>query len=323
MRPRRSPRQIVTWTIILTAMAATLTVLWNVVIVQDHFRIKELAATAAKGQEIGFRWFVFPLGVIFLVAICIGLLMLGVKLVREVDFSQKQSNFIAGVTHEFKSPLAAIRLSVETVITRDMSAADRQRFLEGVLEDVDRLSRLVDNVLAAGKIDLHRLDLHRVHQDLNAFLRQYHAERQRALAIHKVSWTLDLQGEAPIVMDTVAMRIALDNLIENAIKYTEGPREITLEGRAEGGAAVLRVRDKGIGVHPDDARAVFDRFQRGQHQPRRRVPGTGLGLFLVENIVRGHGGTVRLISAGVGKGTTAEIRIPLHRPEAQAAEVAA
>lgn len=326
MRPRRSPRQIVTWTVILTAMAATLTVLWNVVIVQDHFRLQELAEKAAGTQDVGFRWIVFPLGVIFLLAILIGLLMMGVKLLREVDFSQKQTNFIAGITHEFKSPLAAIRLSAETLLNHDgarpgggqgMSEEDRRRFLMGILEDVDRLNRLVTNVLAAGKIDLHRLEVSPEVRDLNTTVADYHRERSHSLAGRGAEWTLDIRGQSPVLMDSQAMRMVLDNLVENALKYSEGTPRLRLEGSQEGGQAVLRVHDTGIGFDPAEEAQMFERFYRGKNQPRRRVPGSGLGLFLVQHIVRAHGGTVSLSSPGVGRGATAEVRLPL------AAEVAA
>lgn len=295
-------------------MAVTLTVLWNVILVQDHFKLQQLAQEAASREDVSFRWFTYPLGVLFLLSMIIGVPMYGVKLYREVHFNQRQSDFISGVTHEFKSPLAAIRLATETMLARSMSEADRERFLRAILHDVDRLTRLINNVLAAGKIDLHQSDYLKDEGDLFAFLRDYHRERSLWMVAHGVGWEVDAPGAAFVTMDVDALRIVLDNLVENALKYSDDDRNVTLEGVVHGQEVLLRVKDRGIGMVAADTAHAFERFYRGTHQPRRRVPGTGLGLFLVKHIIDGHGGRVQITSGGPGRGTTVEVTLPLRRP---------
>lgn len=313
MKPRRSRRQILTWTIILTIMATTLTVLWNVLIVQDYFRLQALSEKAipVPDLDVSFRWTVFGIGVVFLIAIVIGLLMLGVKLYREVDYSQRQSNFIAGVTHEFKSPLAGIRLNTETLLTRTMSEEDRQRFLQGILSETERLGRLVDNILTAGKIDLQGFGISLQAEDLGVIISTYYESRSSTMAAQGVDWRLDIQDSTTVMLDPIALNIVLDNLVENAVKYSEGERQVTVEVGVEGSSAIIRVRDSGIGIHPEDRSHLKERFYRGKNQPRRKVPGTGLGLFLVDHMVKAHRGSMSLRSDGPGKGTVAEVRLPM------------
>ena len=289
--------------------AVVLTVLWNVVLVQDYRALR-----AAVG-EAEFHWFYIVLGSTLFVAIIVLASILGVQLLTSLRWSQRQANFVASVGHELNSPLTSIKLFAQTLQRDGVADADRQRFITRILADADRLSRLIANILRAAEVD-NRGEVVAVEPtevDLAAYLRDYVGD---AALVHagKLELALDVANEAWVEIDPVMFRQVLDNLVDNAIRY-RGERPARLEFRLgrRAGEVELEAADEGIGISPERLPRIFDRFYR----VGEGGAGLGIGLSVVRAIVRSHGGSVGARSAGAEKGTVFWIRLPaLARVEA-------
>ncbi len=295
--------------VIVLVLIVTLTVLWHVALVQDYQKLKALAA-----QDSAFHWTFIALGSVLFLAIIVLASILGSQLIGHIRWSQRQSNFIASVSHELNSPLSAIKLFAQTLRRPELSTPDRLDFVEKILFDVERLQRLIGNILRAAEVDNRGEELPVMMQtvELVAYLEDYIRD---AVTLNEESeLRLELSGEKELwlKLDRMMFRQVLDNLIDNAIRYRgEGSPVVKLRLSKIEGWAELRVLDHGMGVEAHELAHLFDRFYRSEAQgahPKRK--GTGIGLFVVRSIVEAHGGRVRAFSDGPGHGTTISIRLP-------------
>ncbi|MFQ5845481.1 MAG: sensor histidine kinase, partial [Planctomycetota bacterium] len=259
-----------------------------------------------------FHWAFIALGSALLLAIIVLSSILGVQLITNLRWSQRQSNFIASVSHELKSPLTSIKLFAQTLRRADLAAGDRGRFAGKILHDVDRLSRIVANSLRAAEVDNReelRVALEPV--DLRAYLEDY-VQDARPLYRDKLDLTLDGDGDARVEIDRVMFRQVLDNLVDNAIRYRQGDRaEVELRLSPADGVTELQVRDRGIGIPSDRLGHIFDRFYRIEEGgPRTGRKGMGIGLNVVRSIMRSHHGSVEASSDGPGRGAVIRLRLP-------------
>ncbi len=318
-----SIRWPVTLFVIVLVLIVTLTVLWHVALVKDYQKFKELAADSA------FHWTFIALGSVLFLAIIVLSISLGAQLIGHIRWSQRQSNFISSVSHELNSPLSAIKLFAQTLRRPDLSAPDRLDFVEKILFDVERLQRLIANILRAAEVDNRGDVLSVVTQkvELFGYLREYIGDALALNAEHGLELSLAGEGELEVKLDRMMFRQVLDNLIDNAIRY-RGRRSPAVElklARVDGWAE-LRIGDRGIGVEPHEMGHLFDRFYRiDQPSPSQRRKGTGIGLYVVRSIVEAHGGRVKAFSSGTGHGTTISIRLPLaqRQPAERAVDKAA
>jgi two-component system phosphate regulon sensor histidine kinase PhoR len=224
-------------------------------------------------------------------------------------------DFVANVSHELKTPITAIRGLVETV--RDdpqMDAATRTRFLAKVADQSTRLSSLVGDLLTLSRVESQDSGLERGPVDLRAPA----ADSLRRLAPLGRDKGLAIAAEVPetaatVAGDAEALREVVDNLLDNAIKYTPAGGRVWVRIRREGPDAVLEVQDTGIGIEPRDQERVFERFYRVDKARSRELGGTGLGLSIVKHIVLAHGGTVSVESTP-GRGSTFRVRLPAAAP---------
>jgi len=248
-------------------------------------------------------------GVFFalLVFVLIGLLWRTFR--REVELQRQHRNFLSAITHELKSPLAAMRLALETVVSGRASADDGRRFLGNALIDTERLQSLVQKVLEATRygeggpqIVLQRADLSEVVDvAVEAF-----ARTALATGAHMdVETAACVQGE----IDEEAIAIAVSNLLENAVKYGGEPPRIDVRLLLRNGDAVIEVGDNGRGIPEEDSAMIFNRFYRGGDELTRTTRGTGLGLYLVQQIVEAHRGKVEVAATGPS-GTTFRMLLP-------------
>lgn len=323
--PNFSLRGPVTLFVIVMVLIVTLTVLWNVVLVHDYQRLKELALETGS-----FHWTFVALGSALFVAIIVLASILAAQLFAQIRWSQRLANFTASVGHELNSPLSSIKLFAQTLRKPELSSDDRQTFVEKILFDVDRLHRLIANILRAAEMDRTREELQVVLQnvDLAQYLRGYGQDAEAIYRSSHLELTVDADADAgePIVrLDPMMFRQVLDNLLDNAVRYRGDtpPRvEIELETLGpvgEARAVEVRVRDHGIGIAQLELGKLFERFYRiKEDQPQRRRQGTGIGLYVVRSIVAAHGGTVGARSAGLGHGSTFWIQLPLAGAKARA-----
>jgi two-component system phosphate regulon sensor histidine kinase PhoR len=300
-----SIRLPVTLLVVLLVLVVTLTVLWNVVLVHDYNRLKEIAGGA-------FHTTFLVLGSALCLSITVLATILGIRLISNVRWSQRQSNFLASVSHELNSPLSSIKLFAQTLRREGLDPADRARFTGKILADTERLSRIVANIVRAAEVD-HRgepLVVAPAEVDLMAYLRAFVDD---ARAVHASDLDLSLEGEdACVEIDPMMFRQVLDNLIDNSIRYrTKTPAPVRIKVKRDDGWTEIQVTDEGTGVPPDRIERIFDRFRRledGQRPAGRR--GMGIGLSIVRSIVQSHGGVVGAWSDGPGRGLTTWIRLP-------------
>ncbi len=304
-----SIRGPVTLFVIVLVLIVTLTVLWHVALVKDYQKLKQLAA-----QDSAFHWTFIALGSVLFLTIIVLSISLGAQLIGHIRWSQRQSRFISSVSHELNSPLSAIKLFAQTLRKRDLSTGDRLDFVEKILFDVERLQRLIANILRAAEVDNRGDELPVVTQrvELLGYLGEYIEDAAALNEESGLELVLTGEGKLDVKLDRMMFRQVLDNLIDNAIRYRgEGAPVVELKLAPVDSWAELRVSDRGIGVEPHQLPDLFDRFYRSDTlAPSQRRRGTGIGLFVVRSIVEAHGGRVKAFSDGLGHGTTISIRLP-------------
>lgn len=253
------------------------------------------------------------LGIVFFAALIVGVVLNTIFLVREVRRNQRQDSFLNAVTHELKTPIASIRLYLETLQRRPVDEAQRQEFYSIMLSDSDRLLATVERVLTAGTLQQRRhdrtvLELEPLIEEcIQTTLRQ-HKLPAHAIELAPVPGAVRLH----ILGNATDLRSALLNVLENAVKYSPDGVHIRVSLLIERYTyAAIRVSDTGLGIPQTQQKRVFKRFYRVPGRTAARIPGTGLGLFLVRSIMRQHGGNAKAESRGPGAGTTIVLTLPL------------
>ena len=262
----------------------------------------------AHGRNIALM----VLGIIFFALIIAGFVIYTIFLVREIRRSEQQDSFLNAVTHELKTPIASIRLYLETLQSRNVSEEQKKEFYSTMLADADRLHYTVDQVLKAGQAGHHGGAL--VSVDMNALVsesvdmvRERHHLSPDLLSFDPPAF----EHEPPTVLGSADdLETAIVNLIDNAVKYSQGNVQIKVELVADDKHVQVRVHDKGVGIAHGQLKLVFQRFYRVPVRAVREVKGTGLGLFIVRSIAKRHGGRVFAESPGEGLGSTFTLELP-------------
>jgi len=254
------------------------------------------------------------LGLVFFLPIIAGMVLNTIFLVREIKRNEQHDSFINAVTHELKTPVASIRLYLQTLQTRDLPEDKRREFYRIMLEDSDRLLQTIEQVLQAGssgsrwrRISRTRLDLAEIVQECVALARQRFHLADDALAFEN-----RVSGRKPVVMgDPDELKAAIWNLIDNAVKYSSAAVHVhvTLD-EAEGERLAVRVIDNGVGISPAELKRIFRRFYRIPASVAIRAKGSGLGLFIVRSVAKKHGGKAFAESQGQGHGSTFTLLLP-------------
>ncbi len=277
---------------------------------------------AAVVVAVGFGWIILNwregikifLGIIFFGAIAAGLILNTSFLVREIRLNEQHDSFINAVTHELKTPLASIRLYLQTLQRRDVDEAQRREFYRFMLDDTDRLQTTVEQVLKAGEAG-HKRPRQRVPLDFGGLVREcvdvaltsYH------LPPEAVRYEPSANGheETRVAGDSEELRTAVANLLDNAIKYSGTSVDVRVRLETPDAKRVtLSVQDNGVGIPAEELKRIFKRFYRVPGRNLRGVKGTGLGLFIVRAIAHKHGGRVFAKSQGEGRGTTVVLELP-------------
>ena len=250
-------------------------------------------------------------GAFMVTVVLSGLVMLYRKLAEELDLRLRQRNFTSAVTHELKTPIASLQVWTETLFTRTLPEEQRTRIRTLMQRDLERLDELVGNLLDVARAESGSLVLHQEPLEVGPWLRGVCDAMDHRLGPGSLGLRLEA-GSEPLWVhgDPKALGTVVENLLSNAWKYAAEPRETTVTLDGDGDDVLLVVADRGHGMAPKDQGRVFHRFFRAGDEMTRQVAGTGLGLYLVKEIVTRHGGRVQATSKGPGLGSAFIVRLP-------------
>jgi two-component system, OmpR family, sensor histidine kinase SenX3 len=252
-------------------------------------------------------------GIVLFALIIAGLIVYTVFLVLEIKRNEEHDSFINAVTHELKTPIASIRLYLETLQSRDVSEQRRREFYDIMLADAERLHRTVDQVLKAGVIRERQKAVVRGPVDVGALTDECVELAIVRHHLHSGAIELDAPRDRALVVsgDAEELRTVVTNLLDNAVKYSGSNVQVTVSVAAPAPDTVwIRVQDRGIGIPRKQLKRIFNRFYRVQARGLRNIKGTGLGLYIVRSIARAHGGRVFAQSEGEGRGATFTLELP-------------
>lgn len=252
-------------------------------------------------------------GIIFFALIITGLILNTIFLVREIKRSEQADAFLNAVTHELKTPIASIKLYLETLKTRDVDAAKRDEFYDVMIADSNRLLNTVEQVLMASRakdadkqMSVEELDLISVVSEAITIVRTRHKLEDESI---RFSFS---DEKMPVLGDRDQLLTVFLNLLDNAVKYSGAEKKLSVKVKPSTirNSVDVFVRDSGFGIPTADLKRIFKRFYRVSQGDAKRVKGTGLGLFIVQAIVRRHGGKIRAESKGEGRGSTFIVQLP-------------
>ena len=289
-------RSVIFFTVLgicLVAVAVTLNVSWVVL----NWRMGVLAI----------------LGVILFPLIIAGLVLNTIFLVREIRRNEQHDSFINAVTHELKTPVASIRLYLQTLQARDLDETKRREFYRIMLDDSDRLLHTIEQVLRAGSAGSRLRRLARTEVDLGELAREcVNLARTRFhLADDALQYEERVKARPLVLGDPEELKAAVWNLLDNAVKYSPAGVSITVGLQdMDGDKVAVRVSDRGVGISPVELKRIFRRFYRVQASVAMRTKGSGLGLFIVRSVAKKHGGRAFAESIGAGQGSTFTLLLP-------------
>ncbi|MBL8896935.1 MAG: HAMP domain-containing histidine kinase [Planctomycetes bacterium] len=268
----------------------------------------ELALRSATQDTM--RMFVFEGA--FLGVLLLGSMMLVVRaLQRELALNRQQRNFLSAITHELRSPIASAKLYLESLLLGRAEGEKRERYLKHAHQDLDRLQSMVDSLLQTARMTTKGIEVELAELELAAELQKIAAELAQEPQTSAAAIELAELAPLNVAADPSALRTILRNLVANAVKYAGPKPRVRWELWSEGTAAVLLVRDFGAGLRDADPKRLFDAFVRGGDEDVRTRPGVGLGLYLVAELMKAQGGSVRARTELEGGGFGVELRLPL------------
>ena len=290
-----------------------ITLIWVLWFVGQQAEIAQLA------ERFGRENFDSRAVIAILIVGCILLAVLLVGTIALFVFGQKQSSlafqqrsFVSSVTHELKSPLASLQLASETIQTRQLDTPTRNRLFGMINSDIERLRRLIDRILVAGRLDQGIFGVEPTEERLhlrstieNIVRQSQHLDEQLAERV-----SLDCEANLEYLGPAAALHLILGNLLENAIKYSPLGAPIVITVRLGSGYLQVQITDQGLGLDRKEQKNIFKMFHRADISIQKAIPGTGLGLYIVKAAVRNLNGSVWVESPGRGQGSTFSIRLP-------------
>lgn len=292
-RKRRPLRLPITLTAVLMSLNIALMVCWIVLLTQLN------------------SWSVLTIGTVFFALILAGLIVYLVVTIKEVRLNQRQVNFVDSVTHELKSPIASLRLYLETLQMRPLEGQQRSEFYEVMETELERLDHLINQLLEVGrldaigrKVDLEEVELEPLLQRCARIACARHKRSENEVVCFDIEPAVVLGRELPLEM-------IFGNLLDNAIKYTEDDPTVEVQVRIrDDGRVVTRITDNGVGIPAEMHKKVFRMFDRGGDELQRKQQGTGLGLYIVRTLVHILKGEVSIHDRVEKPGTVFEIELP-------------
>ncbi|MEQ1947096.1 MAG: HAMP domain-containing sensor histidine kinase [Bryobacteraceae bacterium] len=252
-------------------------------------------------------------GVLLTLIVIAGIVLNTTFLVREIRRNAQHDAFINAVTHELKTPVASIRLYLETLQTRPVDEAKRHEFYQTMLDDSDRLLGTIEQILRTGQIGQSRRPVHTSSIDFGRMVEECMARARRLYHVSEEALTFQPGPHVMIQADADEVRAAVSNLIDNAVKYSGSNPKVRVETATDNKFVTVRVEDNGPGIPEAERKQIFKRFYRVPGPLATRIKGTGLGLFIVRSVAKRHGGQAWVESNGPGPGSTFVLQLPITR----------
>ena len=266
-------------------------------------------------ENSGLFWTLLVLGTSFLGLVLVGVVLYLLISIKSIRLTQRQSNFVDSVSHELKSPIASLKLYLQTLSRRTVTEEQRANFYRFMLDDVQRLDTLINHMLDAARLDHEPVEADIVDIELSAVLQscaetvclRYHLPRE-TIRTHT--------SDAIVRARTIDLELVFRNLIDNAIKYGGSSPEVEIESQFAGDEQlVIRIIDNGRGIPLKLRRKIFGRFVRLGLELERSRTGTGLGLFIVRTLVKRLRGSITVRDRDDQPGTVFEVTLPARRPK--------
>ncbi|MGI8640409.1 MAG: sensor histidine kinase [Pyrinomonadaceae bacterium] len=251
-------------------------------------------------------------GVVFFALIITGLVLNTIFLVREIRRNEQQDAFLNAVTHELKTPIASIRLYLQTLKTREVSEDKRREFYEIMLTDSNRLLNTVEQVLQAGRTRESKLLLNISEINLKNLLKEsIEIIRSRYNLVETAINLVETEDNTKVFGDALELQTVFTNLIDNAVKYSKDDVKVLIQMKNWNEKNLqIRIKDSGVGIAPNELKRIFKRFYRVPNLSTQKAKGTGLGLYIVRSIIKKHKGKIWVESKGEEKGSTFVVQLP-------------
>jgi two-component system phosphate regulon sensor histidine kinase PhoR len=299
MISRRSLSWPIALGVIMIVLVVVLTIGWIIV----------TARSALAGENAALYWTLLAVGTTFLVFLLVGVVIYLLLSIKSVRLTQRQSNFIDSVTHELKSPIASLKLYLQTLSRRKITDGQAAEFHRAMLEDLQRLDTLINHLLDAARIDREPAEVPLEEVDLSQLLDSIARTSCQHYGLEETAVEQRLQ---PVTLTArpADLEMIFRNLIDNALKYSGPAPKVEVEVAARDGVVTTRIIDNGPGIPINLRRKIFGRFVRLGSELERKQAGTGLGLFIVRQLVRRMRGKITVRGRGNQRGTVFEVELP-------------
>ena len=278
---------------------------------ENNLAIKEFAQRIRPDLfTVEIQWLILFEGCFLMLLILAGVYVIFVYWNKQNRLNQMQSNFVASVSHELKSPLASIQLYLETMKYQDVSNEEGKDFVETMLSDTQRLSGLIDNILQSSKADPTSMAMQFQPVNLGEFIADVVKGHKRQFEEKQCSLDLKLGSSPTLNLDKRALRMVFNNLISNALRYSPEGSSLIINLQKIGKYWEVNFQDQGIGFDKKDMKKIFRKFYRVQNKDTQNIEGAGLGLFISSEIVKNHKGRLKVASPGRGKGSIFSVLLP-------------
>lgn len=291
------------WLYFLGAYVIIQFVWWGYHLIELSSHIPQQDAQLSK--RVGM---VFGEGAVFLLILSFGIYRIRRSISKELAFQQQQQNFLLTVTHELKTPIAALKLYIQTLQKHDLPSEKKEKILNGALHENERLSQLIENILNASRAENKLFAVQKQNTDLVGLIQTI---KERYQSRYHTT-LIDLQGPTALTaaVDQNMLETILINLLENAIKYGGTQQQISIQIEKLDRLVTIKIADEGPGIAAPERMHIFEKFYRIGSEETRKQAGSGLGLYIVAEYVRLHNGSIRCFE-NTPKGSIFELILPI------------
>lgn len=263
-----------------------------------------------KGNELNHklhqRWvMILGEGIVFAGILFLGIVQVRKTFKKETELAQQQQNFLLSVTHELKSPIASTKLQLQTLHKRELDREKQKEIISDAINDMERLNNLVENILLAAKIDNNVFALHKEKYNLSEYITEGMNQTLRTVNCRQ-KVVLNIDPDIYLTIDRTTFPSIIINLFENAVKYSPSDTTITISLKKQNQKIIISVADEGTGVSEKEKTLIFQKFYRIGNENTRKTKGTGLGLYIVDYLVKQHGGAIS-VKNNTPKGSVFEV----------------